>query len=305
MKAHFKTIFMLIFLFFFSAGYARRHSAGEHIGVRSKIRGAWNYFVAKKHIIGSRPTAGLFSNFCGVLNHLDWCEKKGMTPVVYWDQDSLYWQHDGYNGSFNVWEYYFEPVSSQTAAAHEPRDHSYAVIADDMAPFGHTLISRETVCCANALINKYITANAIVKKKVESFFAQHMVGKKTIGIHLRGTDKKSEIPFVDPLVILARANKEAEQLGDCQFLVATDEYRLLELAKEKLNRPVLYYSCQRSCDTLPLHTVHSSQGKAVLGEEVLIEVLLLARCNLFLHTYSNVSAAVLYFNATLKNILFT
>lgn len=270
------------------------------------IHGAWNHFIAKKHIIGSRPIAGFFSNFCGVLNHLDWCEKNNMTPVVYWDKDSLYWQRSGYNGSFNVWEYYFEPVSAATATASEPRDHRYSAYGDNGAgTFGQTLIGNDITHYANSLINKYITVKTTIKHKVESFYAQHMADKKTIGIHLRGTDKKTEIPAVDPLVIMERANKEAEQLGDCQFLIATDEYRLLELAQEKLNRPVIFYSCQRASADLPLHLVHSIQERAVLGEDVLIEALLLTKCDLFLHSYSNVSAAVLYFNPEIRNILFS
>jgi hypothetical protein len=154
---------------------------------------------------------------------------------------------------------------------------------------------------ANSLIHKYIKINDKVGYKLESFFVKNMEDKKTIGIHLRGTDKYIETRVVDPKLIFERANKEAEILGDCQFLVATDEFRLLVLAEKTLKRPVIYYPCERSASTKPLH-IHTH--KAILGEDVLIESLLLSRCDIFLHTYSNVSRAVLYFNPYLKNILF-
>jgi hypothetical protein len=259
----------------------------------------------EKHVIGCWH-AGFFSNFFGVLNHLYWCEQTGNAPVVYWGRESFYWHKDGYNGSLNAWEYFFEPVSSQTASESEPRDARF-LVDPSIYVFPPTTITSETrerTLLANRLINTYIKINSIVDNKVTSFFSNNMLGKKTIGIHLRGENKTLEVRGVDPLIILAKANKEAELLGDCQFLVATDEYRLLALAEKTLKRKVIYYPCQRANDSISLFFLSSVKNKAVLGEDVLIEMLLLTQCDLFLHTYSNVSSAVLYFNPFLKDILF-
>ncbi|MDR3550762.1 MAG: hypothetical protein P4L31_05070, partial [Candidatus Babeliales bacterium] len=65
----------------------------------------------QKHVIGVHPGAGFFSAFLGALNQLDWCQRTKKTPVVYWDDRSLYYDSKGFNGSRNVWEYYFKPVS--------------------------------------------------------------------------------------------------------------------------------------------------------------------------------------------------
>ena len=62
--------------------------------------------------------AGFFSNFFEVLGYAQWCDRKNLIPVVYggkYCNDSfrrnMYWTDAGYNGSFNVWEYFFEPLS--------------------------------------------------------------------------------------------------------------------------------------------------------------------------------------------------
>jgi hypothetical protein len=183
---------------------------------------------AQKHVIGSH-NAGFFSAFFGVLHHLYWCEKTGNIPVVYWGKESFYWQKEGYNGSFNAWEYFFEPVSSETASAHEPRDMRYWI---DEFIFCFDLMDNKKIVLANRLINKYVRIKAPISAKLESFFDKKMAGKKTIGIHLRGTDKYTEVKVVDTMLILKRANKEAQLLGECQFFIATDEYRLLALAKK-------------------------------------------------------------------------
>jgi hypothetical protein len=258
---------------------------------------------AKKHAVGGWD-GGFFSAFLGVLNHLYWCEKTGNTPAIYWGKESLYWQEGSYNGTMNAWEYYFEPVSSLPITENEPRDMRYSVNNDNT--FMGFMINPEKRFLAHSLIQKYIRVKSTINHKIESFYTDSMKNIKTIGIHLRGTDKSNWIKAVNPLILLERANVEANLLGECQFLVTTDEYELLELATRVLKRPVIYYPCERSKNHIPLHIPSCSpvKNRALLGEDMLIEALLLARCDLFLHTDSNVSAAVLYFNPFLKNISF-
>jgi hypothetical protein len=133
-----------------------------------------------------------------------------------------------------------------------------------------------------------------------------MKDKITIGIHLRGTDKYLEEHPISWTFFFQKANEQADLFGpQCQFLVATDENTLLEQATIKLNRPVIYYNCRRSSDGKPLHYGRKTTNKAILGEDILIEAQLLSRCNLLIHTRSNVSTAALYFNPDLQNILLT
>ena len=53
---------------------------------------------------------GFFSAFLQVLDNLRWCEQNGYKPIIQWGSDSQYYIPEGYNGSYNVWEYYFEPT---------------------------------------------------------------------------------------------------------------------------------------------------------------------------------------------------
>lgn len=114
---------------------------------------------------------------------------------------------------------------------------------------------------------------------------------------MRGTDKWKETRPVDPEIILAEANKYAD-LG-YQFLVASDENKLLEMAKSTLRSKAIFYDAKRSDDDKPVYRY----SNAKMGEEVLIEAQLLARCDKFIHTKSNVSTAVLFFNPNLENTL--
>lgn len=255
--------------------------------------------AGQKLVSGDRP-AGLFSNFVKTLHHLNYCQKNAITPVVYWGSTSHYYQADGWHGKTNVWEYYFQPVSE---LSYQPGDliHTRFWGPDnssiDNAP--------DEKIRAKELIDTYIRLQPWIEEKIDAFYATHFKNKITIGIHLRGTDKKIETQPVDPLLIFAKANACAARYSpeSVQFFVATDEQRLLDLAHIHLKWPVIAYDSIRSTDESPLH-LSKELPKAQLGEEILIETILLSRCNLFLHTHSNVSTCALYFNPELNHILF-
>lgn len=261
--------------------------------------------VTKKFVISTTSGKGLFATLICVLDAIILkCENSKRIPAVYLNKNFPYYQKEGYNGSKNGWEYYFEPVSKLLVEATD--------IVNDKAlgprhPLTIELMKRSCLNSGNtdirtkfyAYIKKYIKIKPAVLNKINDFYQQNMQGKKTIGIHLRGTDKKWETSPVPPQLIFDEANKH-----ECdQFLVATDEQFLLEEAKRSLKRKVIYYDCFRSTNGEAIHT-GNYHNKAKAGEDVLIEACLLSKCNKFIHTFSNVSVGVLCFNPRLENILF-
>ncbi len=259
-------------------------------------------------VIGADPERGFFGCFLSALNSIAWCEKKKITPVVYWDKNSCFYDPAGYNGhKTNAWEYYFEQVSSGSYKENDPQWQGFR----DLEGKGMSLIkdlgekynTKESRTEINNVIQKYIKIKPAVLQKVESFYRKYMAGKKTIGIHIRGTDKFTEVKPVEMDTFVQTAHTLAQQYPKCQFFIATDEAPILEEAKKKLKGRVIYYDCYRSKNGQPLHTHTTGYSKAKLGEEVLIEALLLSRCDAFIHTVSNVSMSVLFFNPNISNVL--
>lgn len=263
----------------------------------------------EKFVIGSW-SAGFFSDFFVTLNNLMYADRTNKAPVVYWDHHSFFYDPGSYNGLKNAWEYYFEPVSSQSWSE---QDNIYR---NSIAPDGTNLSFLNPVYSniqnrqyINAYIQKYIKIKPTLQKKIDAFSTFYFKNTKVIGMHLRGTDKWHEIKPVDPLTILEKANSIAKQLAknneSYEFFVATDEQNLLKLAIQKLNKRPLYYPSKRSSNNQPLYFGTSKiNHTGILGEEILIEVILLSRCNYFLHTNSNVSLAVCCFNPSIKNYSF-
>lgn len=249
-----------------------------------------------KYVIGLH-NAGFFAAFSGVLNHLVWCDRNNLTPVVYWNSKSRYYKDGGFNGSTNVWEYYFEPVSH---LRYVPGDVVHDGYCMDKISFLYYWFSKDHRELAHYLISKYVRIKPIVQAKIDTFYQEKMLGKKTIGIHLRGTDKWSEEKLVSARKMAEVALRYAD--SDMQFLIASDQQSLFNELKILLRPyPVIYYDCYRSPSNAALH-VRTRPSYAQLGEDVLVEASLLARCDMLVRTASSVSTGSLYFNPNLAYV---
>jgi len=251
------------------------------------------------HFIGTWP-AGFFACFNCVLNHLDWCERNAMTPIVYWDERSWYYVPWGYNNSYNAWEYYFEPVASINYPPPFKIRLKFTPYVPDVIKFSVDHLYDYSRQEAFEIISKYIRIKPNIQEKIDHFYTHNIASRKTIGIHIRGTDKASEERPITPEKIIDAALQYADD--DTQFLLATDEqwmlHRMIELLK---GRTTVYYDCYRSDNGKPIQLRQPKPSKAQVGEDVLVEAMLLSKCDRLIHTLSNVSSVALYFNPTMPH----
>ncbi len=274
-------------------------------------------YAHRPNMIFGYTNGGFFSCFFAVLNHLSWCEKNNVRLIVNWGKNSHYYQDGGYNGSTEPWEYYFYPVSGITchealrlhkrsrAWRHKNRAPDKSAIPQTLCTYrGYKkTLEKPYRRYIHSIIKKYIKIKPQISQKIDVFYDQKIRNRPTVGIHLRGTDKQIEVTPVSAKTICDAANELAASLIDPQFFIATDDARLLEQAKSLLNGPVVTYDSFRSTDGNPIHMGKNDHNRVSLGEEVLIETLLLSRCDKFVHTRSNVSSAALFFNPELENRL--
>jgi len=134
-------------------------------------------FAEEKFVIGNCPKEGFFSSYCSALNSIMWAEKNGKVPVMHWDASFCHYQKEGWRGSLQPWEYYFEPVSD---LAFEPTDPVYRVygapddfnlpmiFVRDQAKF------EELRDDAKKAIDKYIQVRPEILEKADLCFREHM-----------------------------------------------------------------------------------------------------------------------------------
>jgi len=302
---------------------------------------SYSYGIKEKSVVTSDAT-GFFVNFARTLNHIHYCSLHDKTPIAYWDNASSYWSNEGYNGSKNVWEYYFEPISNQTYERGDPI--RLASCSENFSVFWdmHQYIDNIKVCTPeekkaflnitnrkinhywNAptdgrhlynknfrsfvkkeLIDPYIKIKPCIQEKIDSFFSQNMAGKKTIGIHLRGKHMVYPAKQILPYVPVKTILEIANKLADqnTQFFVATDQLSLLKEAQSSLKGKVIFYEdIERSNQPTLIYIPGGEKVHPKLGEDVLIEAQLLSKCDFLVHTISTVSTCVLYFNPTMEHI---
>lgn len=153
------------------------------------------------------------------------------------------------------------------------------------------------------LIDSFIIIKKSITEKINNFYLKKMQGKKVIGIHLRGNHLYKEVIPVPTNILFDEAAEIAKNNypnEECLFFVATDQEPLLNEARCYFDDKLIFYECQRfNATTSPY--LGSKKLHPKLGEDILIEMMLLSMCDHFVHTLSNVSTAALYFNPDLEH----
>lgn len=175
------------------------------------------------------PT-GLWSAFVQVVSNLWVCEEEGITPIVFFRDNWLFYEDGGWHGATNPWEYYFEPVSdhclsdltdiplerlrsarlmefwdvqtecrymercapAEDGAIHLPAKFTDFYRFDTLGVYGNArVISDELQARFADIVRRRIRLKPHVQTKVDDFAARHFAGK-VVGIHLRGKEHSDE-----------------------------------------------------------------------------------------------------------------
>jgi Nodulation protein Z (NodZ) len=271
---------------------------------------------------------GLFAELMKVLASLDHFAAEESAPIVYFNRASfLYWSDSGWNGSVNGWEYYFEPLSPYRL------EDVLGVAAEDLADM--TRIQIERLVADEVVINdrllqgkfdmfgdvrpehrdhfaelcrEHVRVRDEILTKVDAFAAENLQGRSVIGVHFRSTDKLLEVgsrledagwsaDTLSDLELDGYIDEALRRAGDeAAIFLATEDAVALDRARDRLGDRLIHTEATRTREPLPPFI---SSGGAALGEEALIDCLLLARCSHLVHGVSNLSWAARMFNPEL------
>lgn len=112
--------------------------------------------------------------------------------------------------------------------------------------------------------------------------------KKTLGIHLRGTDKITELPSIPEDTIYKCIDTHMNMSKCSQIFLSTDDIFYVNLLQNKYGKEVVKYNSNNtiSYNKQPLH---KSGDRHKINKEVLSDVYLLSTVDTFLYCFSNVS----------------
>lgn len=247
----------------------------------------------------------------GFFAQLNWClyiyahcERFKLKPSVFLDSP-FYTRSQGEN-----WiEYYFDELQltdADRALIHSGKvRYSYVSSIEQMGLPGD-YGKKMTLEHANFLLRKYLRVKRDIQDHVAAFADENFAGRTVLGVHCRGTDKKSEAEPVS-YEYVARAVRnylDANEQVDTLF-VASDEEAFIEwMSAEFRHVNVTFHDdVERSRTGDAIHTHVRRGDNYIKGKEALVNSLLLSRCDALIRTASFLSAWSSVFNPSLPVIM--
>lgn len=235
--------------------------------------------------------SGFFSEYRRWLESMYFADRFGFSPTIILDSKSFYAEKDEIFGTSNPFEYYFE---QPTEISKESALKSYNVVRfreahrkicnDGFNHWGYE-ISDEYVNSMADINRKYLKLNQRVNRKIKSDVSSILNGKKTLGIHVRGTDFKvgynAHPTFVSPEEYLEKAKEIFENMEFEQIFLATDELRVIELFRQSFEQKLVYYlDVERGSGNTSVALSENTREnhRYLLGYEVLRDMHTLSSC---------------------------
>lgn len=159
----------------------------------------------------------------------------------------------------------------------------------------HTIANVENLKLKNKVLNSILRIKDHKLKVFEQKFLDLGITEKTLGIQIRGTDKRTELPEPDMSITIKKVDDYFNSMGIENIFLATDDIKYLNLLKKRYGDLVLYDdTIHISSNDKPLHNL---ENRDIINEEVLSSVYILSKCNHFLYSFSNVSLLALIMGA--------
>lgn len=271
--------------------------------------------------------AGFFCELRKVIENIIHFEPDGIRSFyVDWTNEFFPFKNKPYE---NGWDLYFEPIVFDTSSINKNEPcrtvgncgvhelHDQICVAqwlryDDYLP--HRLY-------VNGIIKKYIVIKQHIKDYVESFYEQYMKGYVCIGVHVRyASIHACETPQGHPSldVYCAEINKLLAFHHDkkIKIFLASDSNEVINYFKKIYAEKLVYIDTYRASGAEDpglmyerswYWQTHQSEWHTAKpgykgGFGVLVDCLLLSKCDYFIHVTSNVSSFVTFFNPHIKSI---
>jgi hypothetical protein len=159
----------------------------------------------------------------------------------------------------------------------------------------HTIANVENLKLKNKVFDSILKIKDDKRKLFEKKFTDLGITNKTLGIQIRGTDKKNEIPEPGIDNIIQKIDRYFDMVDIQNIFLATDDIKYLNPIKERYGNMVTYDdTIHISSDNAPLHNL---PNRDIINEEVLSSVFILSSCSHFLYSFSNVSLLALIMGA--------
>lgn len=246
------------------------------------------------YIIRRTPGAGLFSNITFVLNHLTVSSLFNLIPIIDMKNfTTIYNEKNKINGHYNAWEYYFQKLNKYSL--NEVYQSKNVIFCN--SKFEKNMVLDMTKSKLKQKFNKLIINDKLIKKVNYFSIKKFDDKKKILGIHFRGSTYKVARGHVFPPplnIMLDEVDLLLKKYNYTKIFLVTEEKKYLNAFKKKYGNICIFYNSYRMGKEDLFKIYPRKNHRYKMGEETIIDTLLLSKCNGLLFIKSNViSAAIL------------
>ncbi|XP_078591538.1 uncharacterized protein LOC144870802 [Branchiostoma floridae x Branchiostoma japonicum] len=280
---------------------------------------------------------GFASLVLQTIDDITTCLAQGFVPTVIWT-DCDYCGPPG-NG-LNYWTWYFEGRNegivqqaktrvcmgpsripevhpsvylTRTGAKGELVDFRFADMKSKVTEYFQP-ITAETRALVNHVISGYLKPAARVRNVVDSFYQSYMADSINIGVHVRleaGHAEEMALYHQTPpklqdfVQVVQRLTDDitAKHVGkEIRIFLASDLDEVIEEFKSKFGgKRVLHIDALRGETMVITRFLEQRNSGQLLGDQVFSDILLMSKCDHFVHHESNVASVVYHFNPNLQS----
>lgn len=247
---------------------------------------------------------GFFAVYNRVLTLLYFADQYGLKPVIQYDQTFPYAEKHSVNGTMNPFEYYFEQpcgISSKDVEnckcvliSCKENSNLANSLNDDINGYSRSEVFLNELAKVSA---RYIRLNQTVKEIISNDI-KPICQKKTLGVHVRGTDFKKNYnghPIrVEINEYLSEAIKLFKTENYEQVFLATDDMEAIEQFKKEFGSNLFIFQdvIRSSGEDTVMNSINAREDHHyLLGLEVLRDMYSLANSDGLIAGLSQVSYA--------------
>jgi hypothetical protein len=286
----------------------------------------WNNTLYEKFYI--IRNVDIHAGFCALvlyaLNGIRKAESHHAIPVIHFDKKNTPNFYDHQFGE-SIWDYFFEAVSPYTIhdvqlynkkkilastniylpspeevmwCHHQDKDRLATFWSED-TPINKENWMKEKRKLGQIYIKKYINTKSNITKKVDLFVNNFFKNFFVIGVHIRGTDfayatSISITHYFEEIDKIIHQNNSKIY----RIFIATDQEQYLAKFKSRYKEQLTYINAIRSYNHIaPFRMEQSDAYKK--GEDVLLDILILSKCNHIIKGAAAVGEMALWFNSNI------
>lgn len=253
------------------------------------------------YIIRRTPGAGLFSNFIFVLNHLKIAESCGFFPIVDMENfPTIYNEKNSIKGSKNSWYYYFKSKKKYNLNKIYKSGKFILTKNKFFKSFSNVVDDKKF----RVIFKKYFSIKNEYFKFVKTFVKKNFLNNKILAIHLRGTSYKTSANHPFPLT----ANQALNLIDDLikkhnytKLFLCTEDLFYFNLIKKKFGKKVIFLKDSYKSNYDNAFKIYPRKlHRFKLGRDILLEAILISKCDGFVYTTTNVSEFVKFLDEKKK-----